>query len=274
MLYGFSMATIETGVYEYYWISLDPANPDPSQAKIIKKLGNHRDFMGITYNPSRHQMIAFTSSDAAEDLANKVFTVATDGSMQEIGTLQNGSDYPVSVCYSPRDAGYFYATCEAGTSSIQLLDENTFATLSNFRYMDDQGVPDMLQFDVFYCPDAKKINPQAPGAAEYLGASFEGASSDGSIKYRMPAATYEGTPMIGEMSWKLFIDGKLNQIGTAQAGQEISIPVKGIAEGQHVVSLVAVLGSNAGTECVSNIYVGNDTPKAPANVKLTDKTIT
>lgn len=190
------------------------------------------------------------------------------GKLTKIATMQNPTRYTTGFCYSPLDGGYVFVQAADGENSIQLLDEKTFKTIS----MTDYGYD--IQFAPFYCPDQLKFPDSAPKQAELLSVMFPDGALSGSLSFRMSNENYGGNPVLGNINWILDIDGKEYKRGSAAAGSEFTISIEGLTEGEHTFILRPSIAGIFGREVSETVYVGNDTPVAPTDVKLSDSTIT
>lgn len=132
--------------------------------------------------------------------------------------------------------------------------------------------PTDCSFTFFLTPDGP-ADASGPAAAELLSADFEGASLAGTLKYRLPSSTMGASPLSGDLEWTLFDNGKEISQGKASQGSEITIPLE-TGQGEHTFRLETMFDGNEGYPCSNFVYVGNDVPKAPENVVLTQEKIT
>ncbi|MDE6120868.1 MAG: hypothetical protein K2F63_03665, partial [Muribaculaceae bacterium] len=128
------------------------------------------------------------------------------------------------------------------------------------------------QFSFFVCPDFNVV-PQAPAAPENVSAQFDKASLSGTIDFTMPSESLEGKAVNSAMEWTLYANGKAVSSGTAEAAQSVSSPVVIQSDGMYTFRVEASLNGNKGVPGVTRLYVGNDVPSAPAEVKLGDAEI-
>lgn len=218
----------------------------------------------MTYNQITGKLIGITNID----LGGKVLEISTtDGSQTEIGTVANPSKYVTGLCYSPWDEAYWYAMCTDSGCAIQLLDPEDFSVISSAPY------PGLIEFCGLFCPDRRKIPASAPGDATLVSTNFRDGSLSGSLLYQLPSATFGGNPILGNISWVLYVDEVEAKRGNAAAGSEVKVSVSDLSEGVHTFKFICSLAGNEGKEIVTTFYVGNDTPKAPATVTLTSNTI-
>lgn len=187
-----------------------------------------------------------------------------DGSQTELARLANPSQFITGLCYSSIDNAYWYAVCTNEYSGIQLLDESDFSVTTACP-----PYATLTEFAGLYCSDVRTIAPSAPGEATLVDIVFADGALDGTATYRLPATTFSGTPVLGNVVWTLYVDNVEVKRGSGAAGSEIVIPVSGLAEGNHIFKMVCSLGGNEGKYNLKSYYVGNDTPKAPSSVTFT-----
>lgn len=191
-----------------------------------------------------------------------------DGSQTVIANLEYPSSYMTAVCYSPLDEAYWYAVCTDTLCAIQLLNEDNFSVVSSVPYAD------LMEFCNFACIDNKKISESAPGTATLINTIFANGSLNGALTYRLPSLSYGGLPILGDVDWTLYVDGKEVKRGKAAAGSDVVVSLTELVEGNHAFKMVCSLGENEGKPCSTSFYVGNDTPVAPATVTLDEENIT
>lgn len=215
----------------------------------------------ITYNQVSGRLIGIAGSSVVNiDIA--------DGSQTKIGAIDSPSEYITGLAYSPCDDGYYYAVSTDAANGIQLLDSSDFSTLSYAKY---DGI---VGFYNLYCPDLQAVTDAAPGEAEIVNILFGDGALSGSITYRLPSATYGGTPMLGNIEWILEIDGTEYKRGSAPAGGNLTVNVNDLDEGVRTFTLKLSSGGKFGPYLSKSFYVGNDTPCAPASVTITDEAVT
>lgn len=188
------------------------------------------------------------------------------GAMTQVGSVAP-LQYDTAIAWSPYDGGYYYGLCTDAQCAVQLLDEN-------FNVLATNDLGRLFEFMSFYTPDVQKILPGAPGATTYLGNTFAKGSLNGSLKYKLATSTHNGTPILGNINWTLTMDGTVVRRGTAAAGSEVEVKLTDMPEGMHSFVFAASLANNDGRYVTTEFYVGNDTPVAPANVKLSGESVT
>lgn len=268
--------------FYYNMVAYDPStdtiygfstNDDVSEVYFVKAPGsNPAEMTRISTCTALEAPNSMTFNTSTGQLIGVLFT----GQIVEINTL-TGEQYPLAnipypgyntgFCYSPLDGGYIYNRVSTSGSSIQLLDPTTFAV------KDEVALPYIYQFVTFQCMDSEKVNESAPGSVENLAASFSKGALSGKVTFTLPTATLGGVPMLGNVVWQLDVDNKPYRKGTAAAGSDVKVDVTDLTEGIHVFRVRTSLGSEKGQYESVSMYIGHDTPCAPANVELSSATI-
>lgn len=112
----------------------------------------------------------------------------------------------------------------------------------------------------------------APAKAENLTASFPDGALSGTLSFDVPAKTYGGQNLTGDVSYTVSVDGEKVKEGAAAAGAKTDCPLD-VTEGSHKFVVVLSNAAGDGPKASLNAYVGYDTPKPVADVKFDlDKT--
>ncbi len=243
----------------YYYVTAPAANPTD-----ITVAGYSADFLALqcmTYNPVSGKIIAVTGIGTVVEIDENT------GAQTYVCELEFPSYFLTGMAYSPFDKCYYYAVCRQsadGGCSMSMLDENDFHTISSTAY------DSMIEFFGIMCPDTQKVEANAPGESELISADFPSGALSGTLTYKLAGATYEGVPILGNINWELYVDNKLYKRGNSAAGSEVRVKVEELQEGNHTFSFRTNIAGNYGLYLDTRLYIGNDTPKAPKSVTLTD----
>lgn len=195
--------------------------------------------------------------------------IERDGTYTEICKLpfDNLANSPSALMYSPYD-GYILwnPTVNEAKSRLYAL------------YPSEKRVEELHTFDVdrqftFFTTSDFKADEASPAAATYLGCNFKDADYHGTLSFRLPSKTLGGNELSGELTYTLYINGAKTESGSSDAGSEITVTVANLNDAYYTFRLEAESNGKTGVPCVAHIYVGNDTPKSPANVTLTENAI-
>ncbi len=186
----------------------------------------------------------------------------TTGSLREIGDTQVSPKYTQSAVINPSDdTFYWFANEEDEAANLYTVDLSTGeAALVGVLPYGDQVVG-------AYIPDPEAADG-APSAPENLSATFENGSLSGSVSFDMPAETYDGNPLAGEVTYKISGNGAVLATGAATAGTHVSCPVEVPASAMYILEVT--LTNSVGDSPVSDItvYIGKDSPLAVNNLTV------
>ena len=176
-----------------------------------------------------------------------------------------------AMVYSPNDGGMVWQAVPYSTVAPNyrvVIEPSTGLIKEQIDLAND------AQFSILYCPDKAAASTGAPTSATINGANFEGAALNGNINLTLPMVDIMGNSLSGVLTVNVYIDGSDTPFtSTGTPGQTIDVPVT-VTEGTHTASVVIIDGTVEGNSSTISFYAGNDTPSAPANVKLTSTAIT
>ena len=107
----------------------------------------------------------------------------------------------------------------------------------------------------------------APAAASDLKADFAGGASSGKVSFKAPDKKYDGSSLTGNVSYKVFANGKEVADGAAEAGKKVEANVT-VSEG--VVNFIVFCSNDAGKgpRVRLTTYVGYDVPDVVGNLAM------
>lgn len=111
------------------------------------------------------------------------------------------------------------------------------------------------------------IADDAPGAPADMSLKVEGTSVSGTLTFTLPSYTYMGSPLSGDISYKILAGDTETSSGTGAPGatvtEELTLPM-----GEITVTAVCSNIAGEGPGASVTRWIGEDYPLAPANVKL------
>lgn len=108
----------------------------------------------------------------------------------------------------------------------------------------------------------------APGAVTNTSASFSGASFKGEITFILPATSYSGEALTGELGWTVTDGTNTLAEGKANAGEKVSAEVEVAASGEYTFEICASNGNGNGVASQLTTYIGYGVPAAVTDVKF------
>jgi hypothetical protein len=223
---------------------------------------------------------------AINPATSEIFGINTNGTFGKINktngeiTLMQAtgvSPYATSqgMTYSPNDGGFVWTaisnTTSDGTNPITRrvsIDPTTGVVTGNTVITDGSA------FTFIYCPDKAASAESAPAAATINGVNFEKNALTGNVNLTIPLKGVDGSSLSGIITVNVYVDGATTPVAsTGTPGQTIDVPIT-VSEGSHTVTVILLSGTVEGNSTSTTFYAGDDTPSAPSNVKLTEKSLT
>ncbi len=112
--------------------------------------------------------------------------------------------------------------------------------------------------------------PDAPAVPEIISVGFTGSENNGNISFRLPL-TYGSGESLGDsgLIYTVWADGIIREQSESSPGETVSIAFNDLADGEHVFRVAAMYDGKSSPKATVRKFIGNDTPKAPANVIMT-----
>ena len=185
------------------------------------------------------------------------------GETRELGEIGvTPTMYVQSMGYEPRSACFLWMAVTQEGSVLYAIDPyDVSATLVQKLDKNEQAS------SVFFKDNAAPAN--APAAITDLAFNFEGGSTDGTITFTVPTASYGGTLLSGNVRMSVWLDGeKINDYVSVIPGSQQTINCN-LSTGNHY--LYVLLENQDGYSPVNCLYafVGYDTPLPVGNPTLT-----
>lgn len=114
---------------------------------------------------------------------------------------------------------------------------------------------------------SQRVGNNAPDDAKDLQPSFVNGSTQGTLSFTIPAKTQGGETLTGDINYQVKANGKDQASGTATAGSTVTQNLQ-LEEGMNKLSVILSNSEGTSNPADTTIYVGYDTPNAPANVQL------
>ncbi len=184
-------------------------------------------------------------------------------SVMELG-IEGLQNIVSAMVWSAQDGYYvFNAILEGKKSELYAIDpEEESVTLLS-------PVSDSLTYAYMVSPyDTPR--PDAPSVPEITSVDFPEAESSGSISFILPTTFGSGKPLESTMlGYTVWVDGNVLQQAESTPGETITVMISDQSDGEHVFRVGASSDGKASPKATVRKYIGNDTPKAPANVTMT-----
>lgn len=162
---------------------------------------------------------------------------------------------------------YLLNIYNSGVATLYAIDANTNAVAKVCT------LPDAICTGGLYVDETKPADPLAPMAPDFVRATFPNGSYSGTVTFTLPVKNISKTDLSGQVAYVIKANGEEIASGSAAPGAEVSSNYSATASGEVTFSCVASQGTHVGKAASEVIYIGNDTPAAPKNVKLTPITV-
>lgn len=221
----------------------------------------------MTYNTKLRKIVGITSDGALYSYSKE------DGAQTLLNETGVTSPYTAGLCYDAMSNHYIWNPNTDSTSRLIAFNAETYEA---YKICD---VEDVAQISVMYCNESKKKDPEAPRIPEYVTSSFKNGAYTGTIEFKLPSLCNNDTQIESAMDYKLFIDGieYTPGRGSGNAGQNVVLNIgedANLKDGVIGFNLVCTLGTHESLDNSVGVYVGNDIPLKPNNVKLTKEEVT
>ncbi|MDE7414383.1 MAG: SMP-30/gluconolactonase/LRE family protein [Muribaculaceae bacterium] len=181
-----------------------------------------------------------------------------------------GESDSTDLCQTP--GGYFVANssfCDPNTGIVYYAtrDENNQTYLNSldpttYDHKSLGMIPDSMVPNGLYLPKYADNVPEALSEISFDYASP--GSTEATIKFTVPSSTIGGTPLSGDISIVLVIDGEEETLSKA-AGTKVSVE-KTLTKGNHTFSLFAKNAEGISPERRFTSYCGSDLPREVENL--------
>lgn len=247
------MASLTGSVIKSYTVQEGEKNLTPSLCYDY----NRDSFVGIVFDNKGAELV----------LVNK-----STGHSNTLSPLPVPSAYVGGLCYDSASGQYIWNPNDDNTSEIVAIDATSFdvTDLCTLNSIVETGC-------MFLPPVETPAEPDAPKSPEFTGSSFVGGASTGTITFRQPSALNNGTAITGDVNYTVTVNGNTIASGKGTAGSEVTVEVgesAGLTQGYATFRINAEKGGKKSDTCKGKVWIGNDTPVAPANVKLTPAQVT
>lgn len=249
-----------------YWGRANSATPTVFEQVRPFVSGDHM-LCSMTYCPADGLLYAVTSGGKLVSYDSSFKATEVISSLD----VPNLKSFITGLCYSDKD-NLFYWNANAANPD----DPSNFSYKSMLYAIDIakksltlvSEFAESEEFIALYSPTVV-VDGDAPMAPEFVSSGFVGGSLSGSVSFRMPGSTGSNTPITTPMSWEASVDGVTVGTGTASASEVVEVPVSDLEAGNHQFSFTVTLGEKTSKPATKRFYVGNDTPVAPTNVRIT-----
>ena len=248
---------LETG--KFYWASANVY--DPGVITLIKAV-DYDICHSLCYNPADGYLYGVNGY-------SQFVRITPEGDQTVISEFTDAelSNYVTGLVYSPVENIFYWNTVFKDTSAnlYTISPEGEFNIIQNYAF--DEEFSYFFTTDEFF--DADK--PQAPVINSV---DFKNGSLSGELNLTLPSDHVDGTPLDGDLELTVKANGAISYTATVKPGTSITVSLTLEERGFYELQAYVTVDGLKSTKAAVREYLGNDTPVAPANVKLTPTEIT
>lgn len=250
---------------------------DPVDDKVYGCFGRGDDNTGRSYYLAEFDVWTGKVTPVG-DLTEKLFTLSCDrrGSLYAIGEYGNlyavdkstasltliGStgknikyDQSATIDYATGRL-YWVMTPHGTDRDVEVCEVNTATAEATTLSI----LPEHNEFVGLFTKSA--FTPDnAPGRVSDVQTLSASGALSGDISFVTPSLTFGGTPLSGQLSYRLRIDDSVVAEGETQAGKRVSVPVT-LQAGDHILKIEVSNAAGRSPVLARPIWAGHDVPQA------------
>ena len=207
--------------------------------------------------------ITMKTQNAAETGGRLVKIDKTTGALTVVGATGVTPDYFQSAVIDKNTGVFYWFAVDANqNANLYTVDLTTGkATLVG-------ALPYADQVLAAYVPDPEAADG-APSPVSQLMAAFAGGSLEGKVAFDVPAQTYSGAPLAGNVDYCIVAGGDTVAAGTAAPSEHVSAAVKVAAPGVYKLEVSLANAAGSSPKADTTLYIGQDTPLPVKTVTAT-----
>ena len=205
----------------------------------------------------------------AIDLNKDFIRIEEDGTKTIISHIDFDFEpgYFSGLVYSPSENLYY--------ASPQREEESFLMTITPTGEWDVYcQLPGNNQINFMLTPDFGQLDNEAPMRPQILSIDFNPIEYYGVINYSLPTELVNGFKIEEPIELHVYVDGDEYSVYTGyKPGEIVQAEFDDLDTGLHYISAYASCNGHKSQDTVCSQYMGNDTPKSPTNVILTETNV-
>ena len=254
-MYGF-------GAYDGEFAFMSASVEDPFNYTYIGPSGE--GCLSICYNPTDKQIYGVTPD---YDLVTIDKSTGEQTPVMHLD-VEDGATYYTGLVYNPQSDLFYWNINRLDDSSAMATIDLKTKTLDVYEELtnSEEYLSLMTTDEVF--------NPYKPGRPVAGAADFYKDNHIGFVTFTLPTEMADKSPITADkISYRTFINGEIYSNGSAAPGSEVKVNFAVDGDGMYTFGMAAVMYDDNNQPQQSKmasvkVYVGNDEPLAPTNVKL------
>lgn len=241
----------------YGWVKL---NPRTAAIEMVKAYPSSIRLYGVTVTEEGQAYgisgngdvysIDRTTGDTTlifshDDLATKTEPKAHTGAAWD----EENQRIVYAVCNLEKDGGSRLFSIDPSNKSVELMYK-----------LDGMGT----QLAGLYFE--QKVRPDAPAKVTDISVDFEQGSLSGNLNFKLPATSYSGNALTGEVKYTVKVDGERVCEESGNAGEAVSVPISVKSAGWHTFSVQCSNEFGKGRFEKLETFAGFESPLPPSDV--------
>lgn len=248
------------GVFEDYEVIPD------AYIYYFGKLNQYGERVGIAQLDKRYWAVAADSKGNVFGIDEDGWLCSFDratGAVKRIGDTGLDPFYGQSATFDFRtDTMYWVASGKNMLTALYTVDTKTGAVTKVCNIPGDEQILGLYVVDHSYVDEA-------PFKPTDLAAAFDRGNLTGKVNFTMPAVSYAGAAISGNLNYTIKLNGVEAATGTAAAGAAVSADVTAPKAGNYDVEVFASNAAGEGPSVKTSLWIGDDVPTAPKSVTAT-----
>lgn len=220
---------------------------------------------GLTYNSNTEEIVALVESSSSVGIIKINKATGAYGAVTPVSVT---SQYIGGFAYDSSSDSYLFNPNDDSVSEIVAIDASTLAVTTVCE------IPGAPQTAGIYVNEVKPKDPLAPLAPEFGSATFTDGSLSGTVTFTLPTQNAGKEDLTGNLTYTIKAGDEVIASDTAAPGAQVSASYTATASGEVTFTCIASQDTHVSKGAAKTIYIGIDTPAAPANVTLSPTTVT
>ncbi len=230
------------------------------------KLNQYGERVGIARLDKRYWAVAADSEGNIFGIDEDGWLCSFDratGSVRRVGDTGLDPYYMQSAtCDFRTNTMYWVASGKNMLTALYTVDTKTGAVVKVCDIPGDEQILGLYVVEHSYADEA-------PFKPTDLTADFDRGSLAGKVNFTMPAVSYAGGVLSGNLNYTIKLNGVEAVAGTAAAGAAVSADVTAPKAGNYDIEVSASNAAGEGPSVKTSHWIGDDVPAAPGSVTAT-----
>lgn len=186
------------------------------------------------------------------------------GKMTAVGNTGVVSDWITGAVIDPQTDTFYWSVKNDTESALYTVDLNTAKATKLYELENEEQMGGM------YFPQT--YDPKAPAKPSYgPSLSFSGTSLSGTVQFRAPSKTVDGSTGEGPLTYHIYANGEEVASGETSFGntayQKVNVELK--KADKYCIAVTMSNEAGEGPRVKTTKFIGPDTPKAPSSCSVT-----